>query len=130
MTESRVEDDRPKRLEKGSVIRWGALSSVDPYIFEIKVEEDITIILIDTFAECVLIVQNPWHAHLFVERFSDVPQLLGYLETCCSDSGKYVLKDPENNCGAYVDRLGLIDVLVRCMAMIPHYAKPFTKEEE
>jgi len=121
--------DGKKERMKGDVIDWSVLSTRDPFVFEIKVEENVTIILVDTFTECVLIVHNPWHAHLFVKRFSDMPQLLGYLE-CCSDSGKYVLKDPENDCGAYVHRRDLIDVLVRCMAKMPHYAKPYYSKDE
>jgi hypothetical protein len=123
------DDDVSRRREKGDVISWRASSMDHPYIFEIKVDEGITIILIDTCTETVLIVHNPWHADLFVMRFRGMTQLLGYLETCCSDSGKYVFKDPEYDCGAYVHRRDLLDVLVMCMAKIPHYTKPFVKDE-
>jgi len=122
------DDDGSRRREKGDIVGWKASSMDHPYIFEIKAEEGITIILIDTCTECVIIVHNPWHADLFIERFRGMTQLLGYLE-CCSDNGKYVLKDTENGCGAYVHRRDLLDVLVRCMAMIPHYVKPYVSEE-
>jgi len=120
----------PKGREKGDVIGWRATSMDYPYIFEIKVEEGIIIILIDTCNECVCVVHNPTCDDLFVRRFHDIPHLLGYLETNCSDSGKYVFKISGNRCCAYVHRRDLIDVLVRCMAKMPHYARPYYSKDE
>jgi hypothetical protein len=118
-----------REREKGDVIAWRATSVDYPYIFEIKVEENITIILIDTCTECVFIVHNPTYDDLFVKRFRDIPHLLSYLETHCSDSGKYVFKISDNRCSVYVHRRDLIDTLVRCMAKMLHYAKPFYSKD-
>jgi len=118
-----------KERTKGDVIDWSVLSTRDPFVFEIKVEENITIILIDTCTECVFIVHNPTCDDLFIKRFCDIPHLLSYLETHCSDSGKYVFKISDNRCSVYVHRRDLIDTLVRCMAKMLHYAKPFYSKD-
>lgn len=112
-----------------SVITWEALSTNDPYIFEIKIEDGITIILVDTCTECVIIVHDPMCNDLLVKRFCDIPHLLCYLEKCCSDSEKYVLKIYGKH-DVYVHRRDLIDALVRCMTVMPHYARPYYSKDE
>jgi len=114
-------NDGSKRREKGDIIGWRTLSTNDPYIFEIYVEWGITIILVDTCTECVLIAHNPWYAFLFVMRFRGIPELLSYLEAHCSDCDRYVLEDPVHGYVAYVHRRDLIDVLVRCMTKTSRY---------
>lgn len=118
-----VENDRPREPKRRDVVRWWASSAGDSNIFEIKVEGNITIILIDTRTGCVFIAYNPRHDQWFVRLFSGMPQLLSYLEIYCSDGEKYVLKDPEYDSGAYIHRRDLLDILVKCMAKIPRYSE-------
>ena len=112
-----------------SVIRWRVLSASDPYVFEIKLEGGNTIILVDVCTECVLIVYNPTCDDLLVKRFCDMPHLLCYLEKCCSDNGKYVFKLHGKH-DVYAHRHNLIDVLIRCMTEMPHYARPYYSKDE
>ena len=109
---------------KGDVTDWSVLSTRDPFVFEIKIENGITIILIDTCGECVFVVHSITCNDLFVKRFTGIPQLLGYLET-----QGYVLMTSDKH-EVYINRCDLIDVLVKCMVKIPHYASPYYRKDD
>ena len=118
-----------KDKKKGDVIDWSVLSTRDPFVFEIRIMQGITIILIDSYGECVFAVHNHLHNEFFVKRFINIPHLLGYLETRCLRDNGYVLtisKDHE----VYINRRDLIDVLVKCMVKMPHYASPYYSKDE
>ena len=114
---------------KGDVTDWSVLSVRDPFVFEIKIKEDVTIILVDTYGECVFIIRSPECNDLFVKRFTKITHLLGYLETRCLRGEGYVLTVSGKH-EVYINRRDLIDVLVRCMVKIPHYASPYYNKEE
>jgi len=114
---------------KGDVTDWSVLSTRDPFVFEIKIEWGVTVILIDTCGECVFVVHSLTHNDFFVKRFTNIPQLLGYLETHCLYSGGYVLMISDKY-EVYINRRDLIDVLVKCMVKMPHYASPYYSKDE
>jgi len=118
-----------KERVKGDVIDWSVLSTRDPFVFEIKIEEGVTIILADTYGECVFIVHSPTCNDLFVKRFTKIPHLLGYLETCCLHGEGYALTVSGKH-EVYINRRDLIDVLVKCMVKMPHYASPYYNKDE
>jgi len=114
---------------KGDVTDWSVLSTRDPFVFEIKIEWGVTIILIDTYGECVFIVHTVMCNDLFVKRFNGIPHLLGYLETRCLDGEGYIVVIPDKY-EVYINRRDLIDVLVKCMTKMPHYASPYYNKDE
>jgi len=118
-----------KERVKGDVIDWSVLSTRDPFVFEIKIEDGVTIIFIDTYGECVFTVHNLACNDLFVKRFTKIPHLIGYLETRCLHGEGYVLTISDKH-EVYINRRDLIDVLVKCMVKMPHYASPYYNKDE
>jgi len=114
---------------RGDVIDWSVLSTRDPFVFEIKIEKGVTIILIDTYGECVFTVHDLTCDDLFIKRFVNIPHLLSYLETRCLHGKGYALTTSGKH-EVYINRRDLIDVLVKCMVKMPHYASPYYNKDE